>query len=555
MSWGTLTVGRLTLKETYTLTDAVNASSGDRSIALTGVETSPPHTVAELVALGEDLGTLLRQVLPITFSQKSERNGYYEVQDVNVTALTWPGEASALTWTLSLNFLGPDNAVDVESRLASVVRANDFALSGERWHAPSIGHYSYQAGTAVPATVVRTGETGAVTVYRAIPTAINPRWGCPVGSYLGGGVRVLQGGLDRAGAGITLTSGGWELNNGLVRIRPNTNGAINTTLQVAVWNGSAWSGDKSWDVRFAGTTVNVAQMRSAVVLRNNPEMSSIRIMCQSSTSSARRIIDVSLRRGSRFLEGYAQQSTSGAITITPDVTEVFVDTSAQGYLTATADDNGGIKYVIGSSKTFTADSAGGINKNAVLGLDFFIGALTGGVSLGITDGDFETGVAGWTATGGTFTQANDQFKVGAWSGKMVTTGTPTQTFVRPAAVTVVPGNRYKVSFWARSLGGRTVGCTIDWQISGAYQSTDASNTVLAAGVWTWLEFEAVCPAAPVGINEAVYGPNIGSSPTAGETLWVDRVRFRPAVDPGDVATVLRDQYIGAMSEVSRMVQR
>lgn len=555
MAWGTITIGALVLKEVDILTDATNANTGERAVKLEGRETVPGTTIADLEAKQEDIMGLIDRVFPVTFSRKAAYNGFYAVTDTNTEMEKWVEGPAQVRWSLSLTYLGPDNIVDMESRFANVVRANDFVLAGERWHAPAINHYSYQAGTAVPATVVRTGADGPITVYRSVPAATSARWGITPVNALLGRARILQGGIERVGVGITLTPGGWEVNNGLVRIRPES-GGVQTTLRVAVWSGAAWTNDKLWDVRFGGAVVNAAQMRSAVVLRNDPEMCVVRVVCQAATSSARRTIDISLRRGARFLEGYAQQPSASAIVVTPDVTEAFVDTSAQGYLTATADDGDGVKYVVGSSKTFATDSAGGISKNAVTALDFFIGAVSGGTSLGVTDGDFETSVAGWNTSGGTFTRVNDQVKVGAWSAKLVTVGTPTQTFTRPAPVTVVPGVKYRASFWARSLAGRTIGCAIDWQISGIYQSTDANNAVvLPAGVWTWAECEAVCPAAPPGINEAVYGPTMSGSPTAGDTLWIDRVRFRVAVDPGDAASVLRDQYIGAMAEKVKVTRR
>lgn len=376
MSRGTLTVGRLTLKEDYTLTDAVNASSGDRSIALTGVETNPPRAWYDLQAVSEDLGAMLRMVVPVTFSQKAERNGYYEIQDVNVQALTWVGDASAVTWTLSLNFMGPDNAVDIESRLANVVRANDFTLPGERWHAPSIGHYSYQVGTATPTIVTRTGEAGAIVVYRAIPAAISPRWGSPVASYLNGAVRVLNNSVVRAGAGISVSATGWELNNGLVRLRPET-GVVVTTLHVAAYTGGAWQ-DKSWDIRINGVTVVPSHIKSATVIRNDPEMCTVRLLLQLPANSARHLVDLSLRRGSRFIEGYVQTVSSTTIAVTPDTLEAATNNTATGYTVATANDAAGNRFVVGSARTVTTETNGGIQKATTTSLDFFVGAEAGG---------------------------------------------------------------------------------------------------------------------------------------------------------------------------------
>jgi hypothetical protein len=386
MAWGTLQLGGLLLKETDTLTDATNANTGERAVKVEGRETVPGATLADIEAKQEDIVSIMGRTLPVMFQRKTTYNGYYVVADANADYEKWVEGPAQVRWSLSLGFLGPDSAVDLESKLANVVRLNDFALTGERWHAPPIGHYSYQVGTSVPSLVSRTSVDGAIVVYRSIPAATNPRWGASPANFLLGRVRVLQGTIERAGIGITLTPTGWEMNNALVRVRLDPVGT-NSTLEVSAWTGGAWR-TKLWDVRYAGTTALPAHVKSATVMRNDAEMCTVRLVLQLPADSSRKLLDVSMRRGSRFVECYAQTVSSATLVATPDTLETAADTSASGYMRATSNDGAGNRFVTGSARTFTADANGGISKAATTTLDFFIGVEAGGT--GAVAGDQAT---------------------------------------------------------------------------------------------------------------------------------------------------------------------
>lgn len=375
MAWGTLQLGGLLLKELDILTDATNANTGVRSVKLEGRETVPGATLAAIEAKQEDIVGLFDRLVAAQFQRKTLYNGYYLVSDANAEYEKWVEGPAQVRWSLALDYVGPDNQVDLESRLANVVRANDFALTGERWHAPSIGHYAYQVGSTVPALVARTSADGVINVYRSLPAATNPRWGASPANYVLGRARVLQGGIERTGVGITLTPTGWEVNNALVRVKPAVSGS--STLTVAAWTGGAWR-DKDWDVRFGGTTVLPAHVVAVAALRNDPEMVVLRLVIQMPADSSRRLLDVSLRRGSRFLEGYAQVASSTTIVVTPDTLEAATDNHTTGWMRATSNDAAGNRFVIGSARTFATETNGGIQKATTVALDFFIGVEAGG---------------------------------------------------------------------------------------------------------------------------------------------------------------------------------
>jgi hypothetical protein len=365
-----LTVGRLTLKETYTIGDSTNAQSGIRTITINGVETSPSLALVNLQAVAEDLVTMMGQTVAVTFSHKADRNGYYSIDDVNTSALHWNGEATAFNWSLGLTRIGPDNATNVESRLANVVRVNDFTLTGERWHAPAIGHYAYHTGSTLPTPLSRVGESGTVVVYRSIPAGVNPVWGSPVASLGGGRVRLLLSGIERAGTGIRAAGTGWELNNGLVKVVPGGD-----TFLISAWTGGVWR-SKDWGVFVAASPIAVWDQMT--VLRNDNECVTIRLL-KAVSPVGRVMLDLTLRRGSRFVEGYLQRSAAADLMIRLNAAETAA--AGTGYVTVSANDGFGNKLLAGSARTFTSAAGNpNVTRAAATTMDFFIGVELAGTA-------------------------------------------------------------------------------------------------------------------------------------------------------------------------------
>ena len=378
MSWGELRVGRVVTRETNTLTRAVDPS-GLQAITVSGQDIwpIPGITAADVAARQDDLLSLLGKMVPIVFERKTEHNGYYWITGVDTTKLVWVNEAAAGGWTFTAQLIGPDNSVDVESRLATPVRANDFALTGTRWHAPPIGHFAYHTGTTTPSgTVVRTGESGAHTVYLGVP-AVNPRWGCAVANYNAGRVRLLSGSIERVGENISLPATGWTLYNGLLRITPLTSGG---QLLIESHDGTQWEG-KQWHIAKGGATTSLGTFDAATVLRNDPEVIVLRLL--RNASPGRTYVDLTLRRGSRFVEVYIQTSTSTTLGAYLNTNEAF--TNGTGVNTATANDGAGNKAVVGSARTYTANANGGLSKAAVTAMDLWIGSVVGGTGAAAGD--------------------------------------------------------------------------------------------------------------------------------------------------------------------------
>jgi hypothetical protein len=399
--FGSITLGRLSLVELPTMVASPAAAAPTstaptgHTLALSGQESLPDFagsTAAQLSARQADLLGMgsASSFIPVVFSDKAELNGYYIVSDSSADLQNWEGESVTLTWKADLNRIGTDLEVDIESRMTGTTRNNMFAITGVRWHSPSIGHYAYfSAQGNTPTVVTRIGLDGAHVVYLNLPTAQStiPRWGCAVGNYLGGRVKFLDGNsIERSGVLFSpATPANWALSNGLINITPLSSGGV---LNVASYtSGSGAYQAKTWDLRFAGTTLGVPLGIS--LLRNEPEMVVARLLW--STASLVRVTgDLTLRRGARHVELYLQSQIAGQFKVVRGTTENGTTGGSGAYITATSNDAAGNKYILGSALTTTADTTnGGLSSSAsVLAMDAFIGAVVGGT--GAVTGDTAT---------------------------------------------------------------------------------------------------------------------------------------------------------------------
>jgi hypothetical protein len=149
-------------------------------------------------------------------------------------------------------------------------------------------------------------------------------------------------------------------------------------------------------------------------------------------------------------------------------------------------------------------------------------ARAAGAPIDLVDGTFETGVSGWTPTGGTLAASTDAH-TGTGAGVLTVTGSPTQAFVRPDNAhqpAATAGVEYRYSVWVKASAGWTVLAAVDWlNSSHALLSTASGTSVgLTAGVWTLLTVTATAPASTAFARP---GPTLTVSPPTGTTLTVD----------------------------------
>jgi hypothetical protein len=388
--FGTINLGRLLLVEYPTQPGSIAAgapsstSPTGRTLALAGQESVPSAstvgtTLNGLRALEADLHGSVNSLLPVVFTDKTQLNGYYTLTDASADLQNWEGEAVTLTWKIDLSREGTDLEVDLESRLTGGIRNSSFAASANavRWHAPSIGHYDYFSATGnTPSVVTRTGADGAMSVYTNLPLtgSVIPRWGCAVGNYLGGRARFLDSnGIERAG--IEFANGStasWTLSNALLQVTPLSSGGV---LNIAAYASGAYQA-KNWDLQFNGTSLGVPNGIS--LLRNEPEIIVARLIW-SVAGPTRVTADLTLRRGSRFVELYLQSQIAGTFKVVRSSAEAGTSGGSGAYLSATANDGAGNRYFIGSALTNTQDTVnGGISLAATTAMDVVVGTVVGG---------------------------------------------------------------------------------------------------------------------------------------------------------------------------------
>ncbi|MEU3281586.1 hypothetical protein [Streptomyces antibioticus] len=386
--WGSIQLSRTLLRETFA---AAEKGGGTRGLDLSGQESMPPLTRAQLVGVHDNINALETQSpIAVTFTDKPERDGYYQVASCQSTITEHRGDMLTADWQIGLDRLGTAGEVDLQSRLTGVVRLNDFSLTGERWHAPPIGHYGYYTGSSNPTTMSRATADGAMTVYRSVPADAVPRWGCAATDYLKGRARITDtttpaAPIELEGIERAVPAGAWALSNGLVNVTPGASG----TLDVQAYTGGAWH-SKEWNISAAGSGASITSWDSASLLRNDPEQVIVRLT--KSQSPGRATLDLSLRRGARFVEGYLQTGTSATLAAYRATLETNTSFAASGYVTATGDDGDGNRFAVGSARTFTAHANGGVIKSSTTALDFWIGVAAGGGSA--VSGDAATDLRG-----------------------------------------------------------------------------------------------------------------------------------------------------------------
>jgi hypothetical protein len=364
-----LTIAGFQVQENWSATQTAG------SVAITGEQSTPPSTQAYVEAVHHNMVGLAGSIVPVLWTDKEHLNGFYRVGDSSSDLFEREGVVIA-RWGVTLERLGSARDVEVESRVAMIARSTDHPVTPVFWHAPAVGHTSYFTGTANPSgSVSRESVDGAVSVQLGIPTSFAPRWTVPVGDYLGGGARLLLDGIRRLGT-HTPAHTSWQVDNGLVRVT----GAAAGGFDVACWDSGAWRSAKTY--RFLAGGVELNATPELTVIRNEPE--EVRVRLSYPQGTGRVTADLGLRRGSRFVTGVMKRhsaSTLGVRLVAAEAAEAFT-----GGIRAAVNDADGNKYVVGSARTFTADTVqGGIEKAAVTALDFFAGHEVGGTGAQAND--------------------------------------------------------------------------------------------------------------------------------------------------------------------------
>lgn len=387
--FGEIKVGRF-----YVVEKEVATEGTDGKLGLEGQESAPPTTVPMVTWLhGQISGLQEGRFVPVTFRDKSERNGFYAVNSATSELTDYQGEVASANWQLDLARMGAENEVDIQSRLTGAVRQNNFSLTGTKWHAPSINHYAYYTGTTVPSNFDRVTADGTIRVYSGIPADTSPKWGCAPGDYYLGSARLTSTAYvstENTVEGINrqLPASGWTLSNGLVNVTPTATGG---RLTVGVYNSGSYR-NVDWDVLSGGS--RLLGWESLTILRNDAEQVVIRLVAERSASAGGRdTLDLTLRRGAQFVEGYLQTSTSANLGVVAANAAVSAS-GANGTVSATATSDT-IRRICGSAHSWNTTSTAncGLTKNSVTVLDFWVGAKVSATGAGTASQDDDAALA------------------------------------------------------------------------------------------------------------------------------------------------------------------
>jgi hypothetical protein len=284
--------------------------------------------------------------------------------------------------------------------MSGTVAVNDHGVTEAEsapYHAPPRGAYGYDTGATTPSSLARTGAGGAMSVFRDVDFSVNPYWSVAVGGYYDGAVAVSMGGRERAGVSALSTPTDWVLENELVRVTPN---ATNARIDVEHHDGTSWETAKTWRFMHSGGSEHSNGWESVAILRNTAEEAVLRLTQGIDVGGGLYgaglfTVDLTLRRGSRFVTGYYSRSVSdtlGVELVTAEAATAVTPTGASSAvgLRASVNDAGGNRYVLGSARSHTQDLVqGGLEKASTTTLDFFIGSAIGGSGAvaGDTPGD------------------------------------------------------------------------------------------------------------------------------------------------------------------------
>lgn len=565
--WGTVTLGRLALRETFAV-----AEDDTRSLAVSGQTSVAGLTGDQVERIYHDLLGLAGQFIPVTFEHKAFLSGYYQVGAVKTNYADYSGRAVSgfakpvvLDWQLDCQRVGPASVIDIEARLSGPqTRRNDFGLLGEITHTPPVAAYGYTTGTSVPPSIVRASSEGPVTVYRQIPPDTHPRYGCDPAQFGGARVRFVDSfGEERSGIERYTPPAGWVLSNGIVQVTPAVGGGLFT---VGSWTAAGWA-FRTWDVLRNGVTI--APFDDVDLLHNTYDTVIIRMT--RALSPGRVVVDALLRRGARMVELYVQTDTTSTLKTVLHTPEPGV--AGTGTVSSAGEDLDGGRYVIGSARTATPDlTNGGLSVANATALAAFLGAVPAAAPIN-PNYNFETDVSAWTPTGGTLTQTTEQAKYGTHSAKLVTSGTATTASVTSDAVAVTPATSYTVGMWLRCPHGRSATVTVQWlnPSNTVVGTVTVSPVVLIPDVWVPVLRDLASPATATKVKvTATVAQTIPWSSLAGhawntlatwaqpitfsETLYIDQAVIRPALG-GDTVADMMAQALGACAELVAGVRR
>lgn len=334
------------------------------------------------------------QIVPFTWSEDSTFDGFYRVRKVEAR---W--EATTLTTGVC--------PIEVEIERIDGYAAPQFeavASVVDMTNAHGLPTASPVARVALPNTDLReasiprttAGSTsGAFNLGTSRTTddgtvidasishnaTVLWQWATPAAYYYVGSARFEQayGGTYYPLHGRQAVNPGasspWRISNGLVRATVNYDTG---SVSVAHYDGSQWDTAKTFWIGGATTAMTVSSAPIVRVMRNTPEQVSVRLIVKTSAGSQQNTLDLSLRRGCRWVSFLLNSSNQNDWYI--ERTTVEAGTALTGGFRATSTDADGNRYILASPLAQTNNLPNGRLKTTTTTLTqfpFMVGSEVG----------------------------------------------------------------------------------------------------------------------------------------------------------------------------------
>ncbi len=387
----TLTVGRVAYDVTVSKVDNRSRDS-NRTVTLTGVVDG---TVTLRKNLRSELLAQTGRLVAVSYTSDSDVDGFYILRSVDVGAMARQVayfDHGLFRVTIRMERVGSESETEIQSLITGTVLTNAHGLdAGETapFHAPAVGHLAYNSVDGTPTQRTRTGDEGAVEWYDGIDNTVDPTWSVAPSSFYDGSAKIYVTSILRAGTDAPNDVDDFELSNSLVKVTPGTTtGSSNGRLDVSWYDGAQWDTAMRFKIIYdaAGGANVIPGWHYMSIIRNDAEVCILRLVRDAApaTSAHRHVLDLMLRRGSRFVSCFYTWTGAAedwdVIRDSNDAASAFTPTgasSAVGVVDDSATDNN--KFVIATAAAHSARTTeGGVRiTGPTQTFDFMIGAEVG----------------------------------------------------------------------------------------------------------------------------------------------------------------------------------
>lgn len=364
------------------------------NITVAGNEIEKAKAVRDQIVGLTDIG---EEFVPLRLEADPTLDGMVKVRAASVSLNKGALELGRFPWSITADRVPGGALPNVESPLIGGYRTNGSVTSATvvPWHAVPAATLDYYDGLSAfnPGAYTLPSATGDIAYYLlddglrrqtaryALPPA---NWydgaACIEQAYPDGNYYNAIGRLMYSG----LSSTGWRLTNGIVRISPS---ATAGALDLQMWEAGAWGDIHTFSLgaNDGVVTYSANRINTVSILRNAPEECRVRLTVGLESGGSdyahRTVLDLRLRRGARVVE--CRWSTFGTAMLGDVGTEPAeagtAFASALGGVTNTADAQGNTALIANPSPgTFAAGSSRFTTTTPSLAWSFGLGIVQNG---------------------------------------------------------------------------------------------------------------------------------------------------------------------------------